>query len=702
MTTSTFGYTGAAQSFTVPPQCTSMKATLKGGKGGGGALPEKTVATFTVVPGQILHLYVGGSGGLPSSGTGGDGGWNGGGKGGTNTAGHGGRGGGGATDIRIGGTTLADRVLVAGGSGGAGGPGGDFVGGRGGGTTGEDGDGVVHSGGNTKGHGGTQLAGGAGGVSISPISNDGIDGSLGNGGRGCNLTVSGAYCGGGGGGGYYGGGGAGGADMSIGAGGGGGGSGYVAAAINGDAPTGTSQVRGTSDIPSQIVLEYNTAPTVVPSYPTMLNMISTADTTADFGWVFTDDAGDSQSAYDLVVEKNSDGSSVLDTGKTTDTDTSPNIDVSAFPVETDLRWKVEVWDQSDAHSAFTAWTLFRYGNPPTFTITPADSSILSNGRPVVSWDDVMFGGSRNQIFWRVQIVRTSDSAVIRDASGISGTSDDPGVDILQNGETYDITVTVEDSGGLSTVQTVTVTTSYTVPDSVDYTVDTSVLNSLGYVLIDWGSAVSDPNWYAWRVYRKGAFADDWELLTTITDLSVHEYHDWLVAAGLTYMYSVTQVSIVSGEQIESPVGYTSAGIDANTYDIEIDNYWIIDTVTEDFSVMIPNVTSAGITEMYEEETYTLIGRGRKKDYGTRLGYTGTLSAQLRGYDGTPALIRAKLEAMRAAQDVYWLRTPFGDLFMVGLGDCQFDAIAGVGPTAMYDIQVPFDEVSGEVADELSA
>jgi hypothetical protein len=183
-------------------------------------------------------------------------------------------------------------------------------------------------------------------------------------------------------------------------------------------------------------------------------------------------------------------------------------------------------------------------------------------------------------------------------------------------------------------------------------------------------------------------------------LSIHNFQDYLVQSGKTYQYTVTQTGINSGIELESPVGYKAGTIqDTSAYLLDITQYWIIDPINPTLSTRIPNVTNAPMTENYEEELYTLIGRGQKKEYGTRLGFSGNLDAQIRGTDGTPALIRAALETMRAAQGTYYLRTPFGDLIMIALGPIQVTPIAGVGSTAMYDVSIPFDEVSGEIIGE---
>lgn len=227
--TITFAYTGDFYQWSAPVSGT-FTLELWGAQGGNAenATPNLTIGgkggyakgDLTVTSGQALYIYVGGQG--TSSGTSLSnqlsGGYNGGAVGynGDNVN-YRGAGGGGATDIRTGGSTLANRVIVAGG--GAGGA--QFTGygtnypGAGGGSSGVDGSTSGFDVTRThNGKGGSQISGGTGGQ------NGGVAGSgtLGNGGAG----VSGhSYGSAGGGGGYYGGGG-GGAGMGA-----GGGSGYV-------------------------------------------------------------------------------------------------------------------------------------------------------------------------------------------------------------------------------------------------------------------------------------------------------------------------------------------------------------------------------------------------------------------------------------------------------------------------------------------
>ncbi|MES2701218.1 MAG: T9SS type A sorting domain-containing protein [Bacteroidota bacterium] len=219
-TTATLNFTGAPQTYTVPAGITSLRFDAIGAAGGqenasGITSPAgfggRVQGSLTVTPGQVLNVFVGGIGGN-GTGSGATGGYNGGGS----TFGAGGLSGGaggGASDIRVGGTGLGNRVVVAGGGAGngasgfstiPGGDGGDLIGAPGA---------ANPSAGSIAAGGGTQSFGGTGAFYFPFFA--GNPGTLGVGGNGNPGFVSG-----GGGGGYYGGGGGAGS-------GGGGGSSYT-------------------------------------------------------------------------------------------------------------------------------------------------------------------------------------------------------------------------------------------------------------------------------------------------------------------------------------------------------------------------------------------------------------------------------------------------------------------------------------------
>lgn len=246
----TFSYTGSEQTFIVPPGVKRLTVVARGGEAGGylAGFPGRVYAIIPVRAGDKLYIFVGGSGT--------SGGFNGGGTGGT--VGYGtweisGGGGGGASDVRMGGHTLKDRIIVAAGGGGSGESYSNYdwtAGGKGGGLVGQAGGSIGYQNTGGGGGGGTQSQGGSGGAGgLGDQSNGngqpGVNGALGLGGNGGNggpgpyCHGSSGYCygmpGGGGGGGYYGGGGGGGgaAGYHFGSyfgnqsGGGGGGSSYV-------------------------------------------------------------------------------------------------------------------------------------------------------------------------------------------------------------------------------------------------------------------------------------------------------------------------------------------------------------------------------------------------------------------------------------------------------------------------------------------
>ncbi|MBR0073620.1 MAG: hypothetical protein IJP95_07260, partial [Bacteroidales bacterium] len=229
---STFSYTGAVQTFTVPAGVDSVFMQVWGAEGGSQTVYSGTYLAgkggyaegkMPVTAGDVLYIYVGGKGANAGSGAGGPatGGFNGGANSGTSTSYFYAGAGGGATDIRVNGNTFNHRVIVAGGAGGAayGATSNTISSGCGGGLSGTQG--TAQSSYLTRmGSPGTQTAGGAAG---SYTAGNGSAGTFGAGGVG--GDASSGSSGGGGGGGWYGGGG--GNYGSASAGCGAGGSGFV-------------------------------------------------------------------------------------------------------------------------------------------------------------------------------------------------------------------------------------------------------------------------------------------------------------------------------------------------------------------------------------------------------------------------------------------------------------------------------------------
>ncbi|MFA7274849.1 MAG: gliding motility-associated C-terminal domain-containing protein [Crocinitomicaceae bacterium] len=285
-TSTTYNYTGAVQTYTVPPCVTSITVTAAGAKGGGPAGGNGAVITGTVAvtPGQVLQLYVGGMGAQPGAG------WNGGGVGwsGAPTSQPASGGGGGASDVRIAPYALTNRVVVAGGGGGIStGSSSNIVGGGAGGcAAGVIGFGSVFT--SVGGGGGTQTAGGVGGPfwpgGSTATQTMGSPGALGVGGAGAHDLNFGAS-GGGGGGGYYGGGG-GGADNCCtggnGGGAGGGGSSYCANLVS--CTNGTNATNGYITIVTNAITITNSAATTTYCAGSNIQLNSSGGA-SNYSWV---------------------------------------------------------------------------------------------------------------------------------------------------------------------------------------------------------------------------------------------------------------------------------------------------------------------------------------------------------------------------------------------------------------------------------
>ncbi len=240
----TFNYTGAMQTYIVPAGVTKVKIDARGAQGGSaiynqpGVRPDdlggkggRVLAEYPVTAGQTLYVFVGGNTGF-----------NGGGSGEGSIAQPRG---GDASDIRIGGTALTNRIIVAGGGGGGGNNCASIAepGGAGGGLIGEDGYQCGNQTDIYTGRGGTQSAGGVAGTSTTSNANV-VPATAGQLGLGGNSGVLYGTASGGGGGGYYGGGGAA-------YGGGGGGSSYT-----GPLATSVAHTQGFQNGLGQIIISY--------------------------------------------------------------------------------------------------------------------------------------------------------------------------------------------------------------------------------------------------------------------------------------------------------------------------------------------------------------------------------------------------------------------------------------------------------------
>jgi hypothetical protein len=428
-------------------------------------------------------------------------------------------------------------------------------------------------------------------------------------------------------------------------------------------------------------------------------------------WVPSDPSPtDAQTAYQILVVDTDTGAQIIDTGKVPKagalgSQQSVNVVLGAGNKDRALQWRVRLWDNDDVAGAYSGLQAFRASDPPqTNILSPTDGGTMSSPAPTITWQNTLpsnrLQATRRVSFYVVEQVDEEGNpyAVPRRLVHESGrgatasTSYTPGSSVLTNNYTYEIVVEITDNIGLTTTDMVTATLVFTPPAAPPVVVQPEVMGISGYVPITWTNQGLDSEFFAYRVYRREVGTIDWVLLAEEREIApAYEFRDWLAGSGVSYQWVVAQVATRFGSQVESV--YDVAGGQPISED-----YWLIDIFDEAVNVRLNHVTADDYTEEYEMATMNLIGRGRYVEYGTRWGYTGSLSAQIR--DETSALARTqkrKLEYLKSLRRSLFLRNPFGDVWEVAPGDIQVSRLAGVGQREFVDVTLPYAEVgSNEV------
>lgn len=205
----------------------------------------------------------------------------------------------------------------------------------------------------------------------------------------------------------------------------------------------------------------------------------------------------------------------------------------------------------------------------------------------------------------------------------------------------------------------------------------------GYVRVAW-TGPPGAGFLYYEVYRKYQWDDDYVLIySTTEDKTNYTFDDYRAPSNSPVVYAVSKFTTGPTGETLVPVTITPGG----------NNYWLIHPTDNSKHLMLTQVVDDSFDDDYDEEVLRLIGRGRKTDRGTSYGKTGQLSMQVYGLSGiTPRLYRQKLEALKDSSSVLYLRTPFGDVFKVGIGQLSFARIPGVGTSEMGTVSFPYFEV----------
>jgi hypothetical protein len=432
------------------------------------------------------------------------------------------------------------------------------------------------------------------------------------------------------------------------------------------------------------------APTTTGWYPQGgISVPSSVGGGFTFTWQFSDPyPSDSQTAYRIEVLDVS-NTVLYDTGKVTSSTPSHTItnQLDAYTGQS-LHWTVMVWDQEDTPSVtWSADQLFKVYSAPIVNIT-APTGTIDNPNPTITWS-FSTGDARTQKYYKISIQDLDTLTYVLQSPLYIGTATSftPDNVNLFNATNYRYSVTVTDSVGLTATDTSDVLTSWVPPMYPPFTVDTLNSPTTGNAVVAWDNSVKATGFIGYRVYRR-LMGSTYEQLIyeTTSDLVNYEFTDWIAPSNAYQEWSVVQVVNRFGSEVESIRQWT-ADVIANDY------YWLLHPTDSSKHIRLDGVTAESMSDDQEEEIMTVINRGRHKDVGTYLGYSGSLTVQVWGSETQSAReMKLQFELLRRENTVLFLRNPFGDLYQVASGVVTIDRLAGVGTRELHTVNIPYVSV----------
>lgn len=453
-------------------------------------------------------------------------------------------------------------------------------------------------------------------------------------------------------------------------------------------------------------------PTTHGWQPTGAVSLGDDGTSPAFAWEFDNAIGAPQAGFTLVVKRASDDLQIINTAGTEVA--NPNhyyVSSTTFATieglgyfDTLMYWYVTVTDTNGTSSLASAHQQFYMRNLPTVVLTSPTISIGSPGQDV-AWTFTA-SDSRTQAAYRIDVYRdpslpTTDIANLVFSTGwLAGSATTysfPSTFVFVNGWTYTIVVSAQDSTNLVGTDTDTFDATWPVPAAPLFVyADATQHEYSGCLNIIWENTVRDPDFLGYRVYRKGVDDDD-SLYVMLAELTAEfinatqTFHDYTVPIATEVTYAVTQIADTTSTGVAVDSELTSTV----TVSVNTDKYWLSTPYDPDLESLAVGIApkSDNFAEVYETAEIALLGRGRRKEFGTRYGYEGTLTADVRDEVGMTAREkRLAFETLKAARRTLIFRNPFGDIFYVAANDITFDRLPGVGKQEFGTLTIPYSEV----------
>lgn len=416
--------------------------------------------------------------------------------------------------------------------------------------------------------------------------------------------------------------------------------------------------------------------------------------TVTFSWAFTDTSPtDTQTAFQILVERNSDGLDIYDSGKQVSTLKSFSTNISSTYKDVMLRWSIKLWDSDDVAGSYSATQQFVVRDTGVITpLVPPNAGTVTQPQTTYQWSFAGTGGSTQASY---RVVTKQGSTVVDDSGVVSSTVSEytlPSA-LLMTGLSYTLEITVFDTNGLEAFSSSTFSALWDAPPAPTVTLDATNYDAGGYVDVEWPEN-RDPDFVSYKVYRQREDRpqDGWVLAGTITDTgpSTYNFLDYGAPGNVKVYYTVNQVALRFGVPVENAFG--SLGSQPFVTPLA-SHYWVVVPDDPGISFQLALVKSDDFTDEWEQEEILLIGRGRRVERGSHYGLRGNLVAQV--YD--TALLSAReqrilLLSLKEDNPKLLLRTPFGDVYTVYLGDFQISRLAGHGLNEYFTLTLPYVEV----------
>jgi len=284
---------------------------------------------------------------------------------------------------------------------------------------------------------------------------------------------------------------------------------------------------------------------ITPNAPALVTLEGYDATQARvFSWAFSDpNSADTQSAYELVIERVSDSVVIVTSGKVVSATASRSVAAATLTNGVTYRWRVRTYDELDVVGAWSPYDSFVTSALGTLTITsPVSDNLvgIETSSYAVTWTYSQADGY-TQTQRRVKVVRTSDEATLSDTTMQASTSGTYTV----TGLPTDVEVRVEVSIITNAPSTPTVTAtrlmtpSYGTPMTPEITV-TPGLSYIEIVVTNPAPTGSRPEVVANYIDRRLATGTVFVAIARIAKDGGYEDH--AVKSGVQYAYRVRGVT----------------------------------------------------------------------------------------------------------------------------------------------------------------